>query len=436
VNPRRGSRELTGSVPLLVFVCATAMHLARLPARAWQTMYAEDGFTFLHDSAAGWTWWWEPYAGYLHVLPRAVATAVSSFVPVHDWALGMAVGAGMIVGLVATTAYAVTRHLGGSQIVAWAAAAFPAVVPVAGIESIANVGNSHSFVLYGALFALVAKPEGRWRWVLAGLALAFAASEIQTVLLMPVVVGLFLLDRGGRAARWPTSMAVVLGVAGQAVAYLTIGRAAGGSRPSAVAVMRGWLFDGFLGAVLARQGQARLIVQVGTWWLLVLLALIWIGIVLWALRESSGLQLFGLGLMTVSFGAWSMPHVFNNYATVNFDDGPFKMVRWGVTPALMVLATVVLVAGVVIDGTRLGTLATARAAQDSALLRRVAIGCLSGLLILQMASLRLPTMRDSPLWPTEVNKAQARCESGSISETLPILPGDAEVELPCAVLLR
>lgn len=401
-----------------VALAAAALHLARLPAVARGTMYAEDGFVFIEDSVTGNGWWGAPYAGYLHVLPRMVATVVTAVLPVSAWAWGMAVGAAGLVGLVAATAFVVSRHVHGGWLLPLAAAAFPVLVPIAGVEGIANVGNFHSFAVYGAFFTILAAPS-RWaaQALMGLLAFLFAVSEAQVLLLVPAAV-ILLVDRGRR--RLPAAVGLFAGVACQVVVGLAgEARERASDPPGPLALARGWLFDGFLGAFVARTGPARLIVDVGTWWLLAAAFLAWCVVAVLALRRTRQI-LLGCAVLAASIGSWVMANYFNDYSSTDFVTGPWKMIRWGTVPALMVLAIVVLAAGALLTrgrpiawGTRVGVLLV---------------------MALQTASFVLPTSRSGVYWEPEVDRARTQCAQGVGQATIPILPGDAVVRLPCTAL--
>lgn len=399
----------------LVCVLAAALHVARLPRVAWDTMYAEDGWLFIHDAATGWTWWTEPYAGYLHVLPRAVATAVTTLLPVDAWAWGMTIGAAGIVGLVSATAFAAARTVDSSLPVAIFAAAVPVLVPVAAIESLANVGNSHSFALYGALAAVLAAPRTRLAsWAFGLMALLFALTEVQTGLLIPIAWGWLLATRD----RWRvlTVASLTTGVALQFIALLAIGRGSGGDRPTAVEVVRGWLFDGVVGSFLARVGPVRTIVETCSWWALACVAISWVLLVIVTLRNRPATMVLSLSLVLASFGSWAASHWINAFAAVNFDVGPYKMVRWGTASALLFLASMVVVA--------------TSLERDVPRARTWVRLVLVGVVLVQLLSFQLPTSRTGVHWKPEVAEARSTCAMSAKEVRIPVLP-DGAVDLPC-----
>ena len=74
-------RDAVGGRPVLLLValglaCAVVAWL-RLPAIAHDTFWAEDGRTFVSQAALGGPGvLLQPYAGYLHTIPRLVAAVV------------------------------------------------------------------------------------------------------------------------------------------------------------------------------------------------------------------------------------------------------------------------------------------------------------------------------------------------------------------------
>lgn len=391
-------------------------HLIRLPRVAWDTMYAEDGFTFIAQAVDGSAWWGTPYAGYLHVLPRVVASAVTRL-PVEVWAWGMAIGAAVVVSLVATTAFVVARQLGATSVVASAAAAMPIIVPVAGIEGIANVGNSHSFMAYGVFFTLVARPTRRVVGIILGLmAFLFTTTDSQCILLVPTAV-ILALDHFRE--RLPALICFAAGLLAQGAAFLSVPRETRSHLPTIGWLTRGYLFDGYMGAFVGRAGVLRHLVDVVGWGPVGASFLALVGVIIVGLQGRRQVAV-GISLIGASIGSWTLATVFNNYASVDWDHGPFKLIRWGTTPALLLLAALIL--------------AAVGASQRGGLSARVSGIVVALLMLFQLASLVLPTSRSGTYWGTETAKARMECSLGGQRVVLPILPGDASVPLPCSRL--
>src|SRR5215216_3674816 len=78
-----------GNPPLLwlvVLVCTALLALRKPWALHTPQLWAEDGSIFLtQDEQMGVRAWWEPYNGYLHLLPRLIAWIASHTADVAWW---------------------------------------------------------------------------------------------------------------------------------------------------------------------------------------------------------------------------------------------------------------------------------------------------------------------------------------------------------------
>lgn len=401
----------------LVTVVASVLHFARLPSIAYDTMYAEDGGTFVQGTLTG-DHWLTPYAGYMHAIPRMIASVVTSSLPISWWAWGVGIGAALTIGAISGLAFVVSRQLGATTPVAIAAAAFPVLLPVAGIESLANISNLHSYMPYGIVFALLAAPR-HWlpRAVLAIATAAMVATEIQALLLAPLAA--VLLWRSPRV-RWPAVLGYAIGAIIQVVAYFTSARdvSSGGTPP--VAVVRGFLFDVVLGSVMGRTGVAQRIVSDLGWWIPLGMLVVWLIVMTYILRPHPARLALAWYLIMVAGASWTMSQTLNNFAAVDFIDGPFKLVRWGTLPALLYCGTALLVAGTLAD-------------QASRRTRTIVHGALLTLLAFQALSFQVPSDRTGVFWSTEIDRAEQACGNRMAEDTvtIPILPGDWVAELPC-----
>jgi hypothetical protein len=208
--------------------------------RTWQALWAEDGTVFLNGalwhSAPGI--WFQPYQGYLHLVPRLVATAATAVpldrAPVVFALASTAVAAACVVLL----AWALRRWLQP----AWMRAAFVVclvLVDGAAQEIDGNSANLHWFLGLGMLGLALARPTRMLTTLLAALvALVFALSEILGVFALLVAVAVAFArsrgagDRGGvrpgtvRVWLLPTALAAGL------LTQVVLGRLAPRGRPA------------------------------------------------------------------------------------------------------------------------------------------------------------------------------------------------------------
>lgn len=209
---------LAGSGLLLLW---SALAYLRLSPEARGTIWAEDGLIFLTQAlqlgpAAAVV---EPYAGYMHLLPRLVA-AVAVALPLGAAELVLGAGAALVVGLAATTTYVLSAGHLPSRVVRLLLASMVVLLPVGGLETAANVANSHWFLMAAAFWALAARPTRTAHVVLATTVVVLAAaSDPLTVVLAPLVLARLLLLRrrrdhvvtAGFAVATAAQLAVVLG---------------------------------------------------------------------------------------------------------------------------------------------------------------------------------------------------------------------------------
>jgi hypothetical protein len=144
----------------VVVVMAAAVQLARMSSSApLNTLYAEDGATFLADATTRGFLdpLTTPYNGYLQTSSRLIASLVAKL-PVHWWAAAMTIAGTVIVTgcllLVwrASAGYIQSAYLRGTL------AAMVILLPTVGVESLGNVVNSIWFLLFAAFWALLWRP--------------------------------------------------------------------------------------------------------------------------------------------------------------------------------------------------------------------------------------------------------------------------------------
>jgi hypothetical protein len=155
----RGRRHPTLTVTLvLAFVAvATALQFAREAAvSAWNTIWAEDGAIFLADAlnhpALSKTL--TAYGGYIHVLPRVVASVVAAF-PLQDAAMLFALAAFTTASLLAAFVFFASATVIESIPLRFALSALVVLLPAEGAELLGNVTNIHFYLLYGCFWAFV-----------------------------------------------------------------------------------------------------------------------------------------------------------------------------------------------------------------------------------------------------------------------------------------
>jgi hypothetical protein len=179
-------RPIRAALGVLFVLLATGVALAR-NGRPWfaDILYAEDGSHFYAQARElGLEGIVEPYAGYMHLVPRVASEAIT-VLPADQVAAAYSIVATLAVGLLALYVFFAARVLLDSWVSRALLAASLVVLPLAG-ETVANLANLHWYLMFATFWALVFLPPNRW-WVAAGAAVGLAAalSDPLTALLLP-----------------------------------------------------------------------------------------------------------------------------------------------------------------------------------------------------------------------------------------------------------
>jgi hypothetical protein len=230
-NLRAASRlaRLIGVVAVLGG--AAVLHLIRQRGvPVWNSLWAEDGRVFLSDAIRDFHGTFlAQNGGYIHILPRSIAGAVS-LLPVTDAAAGMAIGAAIAVALVAGFVYLASAEVVGSRALRLALAGAVVFVPIPGTELLANTTNLHFYLLFACFWALVWQSE-------TGLAVSSRAVVVVTAAMSDPLCVLFVpLAVVGPIVRRSSRTLAVSSLFGMAL-LVQLAIIAGGARPE-----RNWGF--------------------------------------------------------------------------------------------------------------------------------------------------------------------------------------------------
>lgn len=207
------------------------LHLVRQRGvPVWNSLWAEDGRVFLSDALRDFHGtFFAQNGGYVHVVPRLIA-GIIALLPVREAAAGMAIGAAIVIALVAGFVYLASAEMVGSRVIRLALAGAVVFVPVPGNELLANTTNLHFYLLFGCFWALVWQSETRVAVASRSAAAAAAAlSDPLCVLFLPLAVM-------GPAVRRSRRSLVVSCFFGSAL-LVQLAILAGGTRPE-----RNWGF--------------------------------------------------------------------------------------------------------------------------------------------------------------------------------------------------
>jgi hypothetical protein len=209
----------------------TLLHLVRQRGvPVWNSLWAEDGRVFLSDALRDFHGtFFAQNGGYVHAVPRSIAGIVT-LLPVRDAAAGMAIGAAVVIALVAGFVYLASAEMIESRAIRLALAGTVVFTPVPGTELLANTTNLHFYLLFGCFWALVWQSETRLAVTSrSAVAMAAALSDPLCVLFLPLAVV-------GPAVRRSRRSFVVSCLFGSAL-LVQLAILAGGTRPE-----RNWGF--------------------------------------------------------------------------------------------------------------------------------------------------------------------------------------------------
>jgi hypothetical protein len=413
--------RLSSHPTLLVIVISALAALAawlRLPAIARDTLWAEDGRNFLqgaidHGPLASL---FIPYAGYLHTVPRLIASAVVSWLPLADWALGMTAGACLVAGILAGAVFVATRAL-----VRWlpariALASLVVLAPLAPREVLGNAANLHSLFLFALFWIALARPRGRRETVgLSIVALLGALTEVQSLFLLPLLL-IRLRDR----RRWPVRAALVVGVVAQLVVAVVFPRGGSGSpQDSPLSIAYGYLINAVMPLAVPQLSIGPVVAATGPL-VGILLVIPLTGALLFVLRRGSlrerqvAIALAAGSVLIYVASVVANPHPFYDYAALSHSGlVGLWLVRYGVVPSMMLAAIPILALAVAMTR-RHRPSAAALLAMPALVILCVA---LAGSLLMQFVP--QDTRRSAgPAWQPQLSAATKECRA---------LPDDSRV---------
>lgn len=137
------------------------LSLARMPVASWNTLWAEDGSVFLDGVLGGGPLEvLEPYAGYLHLVPR-LAISIALMVPIDVVPLAVTIVSALITSLSAAACFLFLETRMRSVLLRIAVWAIVLIIPNAGGEVVNNLANLHWFLMVAAVAALVVRAPAR-----------------------------------------------------------------------------------------------------------------------------------------------------------------------------------------------------------------------------------------------------------------------------------
>lgn len=434
---------IDSALALGVALATVLFWLWRIPLAQRDVVYAEDGELFLLRGieAGPWHVLLEPYAGYQHLVPR-ILSALAQGLPLERYGLATQVASVLVLAAIGGATVLLARDVVASRVARVALGLVPVVVPLAGLEVLANLANLHTYCLWLALWMLLWRPRAWWSASIVAVAmLAATLTEVQTLLLLPLAIARL---AWMRERMLPIVAAFGIGVAGQVVTWIAAPRPiAQGSGIDVADVVVGWLVSA-VRPLLVPDAQAALeglrTVGLGPSLLvLVPFALAVVVVLVWGDARQRVASVATCLVSACVFGGSALATPFDalDYAWREGDEWATVLlaVRYGVGAGMLVAAQVPLAVGVVLD--RLARRRSAATRASRAL--RVAVASVAVALVAAMALLSplSGSMREGqPGWQAQVDEAEAACEAGATIAELRVVPGARVVAVPCDDLLE
>lgn len=416
-------------------VALTYIAWLRLPEVARGTVWAEDGEIFLRETVTigplmsiG-----EPYAGYLHTIPRLISGISYVTAPLESYAVLVSFLSCAVVAGISVAVFRLSAALVDSRAIRLMLAMIPVFVPVGPLEALGNIANLHWYLLWLVPWLLIHRPAG-WagRGLLFVVTLAAATTEIISGIFLPLA-----LWQAFRRKNYWAPAGLVAGLFFQFLATATKPRYA--SMPQVDAIEPLSVFYGFgLQAVTSLwvtdpRSVASNIVNFGAFALIVPV-LMMVGLLFYVLLfgslEWKITAAYAFGAAAVCWTAAVVLNVSPEFDFANFtkDDwhSRFTFFRYAAAPSMFLLVLVPAAWAVAVE--RSGTAAGKVSLLPPALM-------LVFLLVNYFPE--LPIRQSGPVWDAAVAVAKEQCaaDPGLQEAGIPLAPANYYAVLPCDVIM-
>lgn len=399
------------AIAVLVVAATSLVAFFRLPRSVWDTVWAEDGPVFLRQAMLGGgpSSIFAPYEGYLHVLPRLLGAVIVRFLPVEDFAVGLAYISCLVVAAVAYLTFHCASALTSNIRVRLAWAAIPVLLSIGPYEILGNTANIHWYLLWLMPWLLLKPVRSRPEGVLLFLAaLLSALTEVISVVFLPLA-----LLHIRRQAFWPARAGLVIGAGFQICTTVLYPRSPSHSYSmDPMSILVGWFTN--VAGVVFLGSSPNMRIDIGNFgagpvilsFLPIIASLAYL-----LLRAKREQRLLAALFVTASFGVWAACLVANpgaEFDYVNFTESDWArsiLTRYSAIPGMFILALFPLLADS-LQGTR----------------PRASAGVLVAFAVL-LATSYFPIQvarEEGPSWREGVRTSQEACVGARDEETRPI----------------
>lgn len=415
----------------------TLVSWLRLPEVSRGTVWAEDAAVFLRETISNGVLRSipEPYAGYLHVIPRVISGLSFHLAPIDSYGNMMSLLSCVAVAAIAVSVFFLSRSVIPELPLRLMLAMIPVLLPVGPLEVLGNAANLHWYLLWLSPWLLLYEPA-RWygKALLLVTALAAATSEIMTGLFVPLALWAIF----WRKNYWAPA-GLILGVGLQLLATASRPRFEAAAPPGgAVDPLSGSY--GFILQAIASLWEtdantvANSVVSFGGFAMVVPVAVIVCLMIYVLLLGRLKWKLMAAYAFGAAVACWSAAIIVNaepafNYAAFTADDwlGRFSFLRYAAAPSMFLLTLIPLACAVAAERSRTRTW-------------RAGYGA-PALLVTFLLINYFPattTRQAGPEWDAGVDAARGACSADAalVRATVDVAPADWRIDIPCGILLK
>lgn len=425
---RQRSARIQQWLPFVIAVASAAIVYLRTPSAARGVIWAEDGRNFMVDHLVnGYGGVFEPYQGYLHVVPRLLAGVVVDLLAPEQVAHGMTVAAALVIGAVSG---ALVWYAAMATERIWIRALIglvPALVPTGPLEMAGNLANLHWYFLLLGFWMFLAVPRN-WvtSWIAAVAVLLMTLSEPQLLIALPLFI------RNIRERRtWPIASAAVIGIGAQLVISAVFPRQlyTSGAKLDLSDIVIGYLFEPFAGSFWWDTTRvARRVELTGPWLIVLGFALVAAFVVLALVAGSRVSRWLIAGHILGSACIWAAALLLNPAESFQFSFDiavfvdNFRTWRYVGVSSMLALAGLIVAADALLSRPRMKYLGF------------VAVAVVSASLLVNSAAIdpaRVPRVGGAN-WPAEVDRAATECGRAPADDVqVNTFPRHWDVRVPC-----
>lgn len=403
----------------------------RLPWKAQRTLWAEDGGIFLNDAlnGVGWSGIFQPYEGYLHVVPRLAANTVVSFFPVDAYALVMSLSSCVLIGIVALMVFHFSKDLCENTLIRFCWASATILVAPGPLETLGNYANIHWYLLWLTPWLLLRAAKSR---VGGGLlfitALLVSLTEILVLIFIPIFFYRF-----SRKGLWPARLGLASGLACQALTTLLYPRSPSSGYPvNPSSVFEGWVLNSSSSVIYGDSESIAHHIQTFGFISIIVSALpftVVFALCVWKgeLRHRvSAIVMVLASAITWTATQIANPQPFFDYARfADADWGGFFLSRYSTVPSIFLIALIPLAAAIWMPVARLLS------------------GALIGVFVILQVVFFFPTTvsrSDGPVWSDGVAVGRQACAADRSLNLVPVPIAPRgwfadKVNVPCRKLI-